>query len=86
MSQSGTFQSGEILDISLIYEMSIFTNAILGVNSPFPKIMCSNDGLTWCEYSEMTKSYMYLADLMANKIKVDCNENLTFHYNANLKR
>jgi hypothetical protein len=84
MSQFGSFQSGEVLDISNIYEMSIFTGSNIGC--PAPKILCSNDGVVWCEYAEMLKNYMYLADLMANKIKVECNEQITLHYNANLKK
>jgi hypothetical protein len=84
MSQFGSIQSGEVLDISNIYEMSIFTDANIGC--PAPKILCSNDGIIWCEYAEMLKPYMYLAELMANKIKIESADNITLHYNANLKK
>ena len=84
MSQVGTFLSGEVLDISTFYEMSVFTD--INVFSPYPQIKCSNDGISWCMYAEMLKPYMYLADLMANKIKIEYVENTVFHYNANLKK
>jgi hypothetical protein len=83
MSQIGTFLSGEVLDISTFYEMSVFTDATL--TSP-PTIKCSNDGISWCVYATMMTPYMYLADLMANKIKIEYIENTVFHYNANLKK
>ena len=83
MSQIGEFLSGEVLDISTFYEMSVFTNAELEYP---PIIKCSNDGILWCTYTNMMTPYMYLADLMANKIKIEYIENTVFHYNANLKR
>ena len=83
MSQFGSIQPNEVLDISGIYEMSLFTDASL--STPL-KILCSNDGVVWCLYDYLQKPYMYLADLMANKIKIECGENITLHYNANLKK
>lgn len=82
MSQSGVFVSGEVLDISAIYEMAIFTDATL--STPL-KIMCSNNDV-WCEYGLLKSQYLYLADLMANYIRVDSAEPITLHYNANLKK
>ena len=75
MSQIGEFLSGEVLDISTFYEMSVFTNAELEYP---PIIKCSNDGILWCTYTNMMTPYMYLADLMANKIKINILKILFF--------
>ena len=84
MSETGTFKNDEILDISTFYEMSLFTESNLSL--PLPSIMCSNDGISWVEYDKLHNNYMYLSELMANKIKVVCNESMVLHYNANLKK
>ncbi len=82
-SQSGSFNSGDVLNISNFYEMSIFTND--SINVPLPKIMCSNDGVSFFQYRLFDNPYLYLEDLMANYIKVESETSLSLNYNANLK-
>jgi hypothetical protein len=84
MTTTGIFNSGDILDISTFYEMSIFTNHELSL--PLPVIMCSNDNINFVQYRNLNASYLYLSDLMANYIRVDSQESLTLYYNANLKK
>lgn len=83
MSQTGIFNSNESLDISTFYEMAVFTDNTLSL--PLPTILVSNDNITWCKYRLLDNNYLYLADLMANYIKVENEQPLTLHYNANLK-
>ena len=83
MSESGSFNSGEVLDISTFYEMSIFTD---NLSLPLPQIMCSNDGSIWVKYDDLKSNYMYLSELMANKLKVISEAQMVLHYNANLKK
>lgn len=83
MSQTGDFLTDEVLDIGNFYEMSVFTAD--NIPYPFPVIMCSNDGMAWVEYDKMDRPYLYLSDLMANKIKIVSEQQLMIHYNANLK-
>ena len=84
MSESGEFNTNDVLDISTFYEMSIFTENQLSL--PLPQILCSNDGLSWVRYDDLKNNYMYLSDLMANKIKVVSDVQFVLHYNANLKK
>ena len=83
LSTSGTITSNQSLDISNFYEMSIFTNYTLVL--PLPQILCSNDNITWVEYDLLKKNYMYLADLMANYIKIESDQDFVVFYNANFK-
>ena len=87
MSQTGVFNSNESLDISTFYEMSIFCNMdeFMMLNNK-PNIFVSNDSSNWFLYRYLNSSYMYLSDLMANYIKIESEQPLTLHYNANLKK
>ena len=68
-------------------EMSIFcdVNSYMNLINK-PNIFVSNDSSNWFLYNYINSSYMYLADLMANYIKIESYQPITFHYNANLKK
>ena len=84
MTSIGVLKSNQLLDISLFYEMSLFTND--EIKLPLPKIMCSNNNREWYKYDELKKNYMYLSDLMANYLKIETEQDINFSYNANLKK